>query len=120
MCGVCVCGKELMDKRMYFYAIVLTCMHVACVGGACHYVRSKRPGGYKVQSTLSFEQLHSTLNAIKCIHNIKESISLKTALCRIPVYHANKLNIRTFCARQDILWYRIGPVLLTVITVYRN
>ena len=28
-----VCGKELMDKRMYFYAIVLTCMHVACVGG---------------------------------------------------------------------------------------
>ena len=28
-----VCGKELMDKHMYFYAIVLTCMHVACVGG---------------------------------------------------------------------------------------
>ena len=24
-----VCGKELMDKCMYFYAIVLTCMHVA-------------------------------------------------------------------------------------------
>ena len=57
-------------------------------------------GGYKVQSTVSFEQLHSTLNAIKCIHNIKESISLKTALCRIPVYHANKSNIRTFCARK--------------------
>ena len=28
-----VCGKELMDKRMYFYAIVLTCRHVTCVGG---------------------------------------------------------------------------------------
>ena len=34
MC-VRVCGKELMDKRMYFYAIVLTCMHVA-MQGACH------------------------------------------------------------------------------------
>ena len=53
-------------------------------------------GRYKVQSTLSFEQSHSTLNAIKCIHNIKERISLKTALCRIPVYHAKKSNFVLF------------------------
>ena len=38
-----VCGKELMDKRMYFYAIVLTCMHVACVGG--RVIKSVRSGG---------------------------------------------------------------------------
>ena len=57
-----------------------------------------------MQSTVSFEQSHSfrlfTLNAIKCIHTIKESISLKTALCRIPVYHTKKSNIRTFCTRK--------------------
>ena len=63
-----------------------------------------KAGGYKVQSTVSFEQFHSfrlfILNAITCIYTIKESISLKTALCRIPVYHTKKSNIRTLCAQK--------------------
>ena len=67
-------------------------MYVACVGG----VSLSKVGEYKVQSTVSFEQSYSTLNAIKCIHTIKESISLKTAVCRIPVYHAKKVEYSYF------------------------
>ena len=46
-----VCGKELMDKRMYFYAIVLTCMHVACVGG--RVIKS----GRSVREGIKYSQL---------------------------------------------------------------
>ena len=46
-----VCGKELMDKRMYLYAIVLTCMHVACVGG--RVIKS----GRSVREGIKYSQL---------------------------------------------------------------
>ena len=74
---------------------VSVCVHVCVHVCACAWLGINGQT-YVFLCTVSFEQSHSTLNAIKCIHNIKESISLKTALCRIPVYHAKKVEYLYF------------------------